>query len=106
MSYVVLTAAIKRVAREMGLDPQRYHTHSLRIGVASMLAAAQVPDYMIQKLGRWKSVAFLEYIRLSKRSFEAALTAVSNPTVLTANDIRATHAGIDLSGRVTGVAGL
>ena len=45
---------------EMGLDPDRYRTHSLRIGGASMMAAADRPDYEIQKQGRWKSLAFLE----------------------------------------------
>ena len=41
------------------------NTHSFRIGGASALANAGVPAYQIQLIGRWKSDAFLEYIRLS-----------------------------------------
>ena len=40
------------------------NTHSFRIGGASALAAANVPAYQIQIIGRWRSEAFLEYIQL------------------------------------------
>lgn len=93
LSYAVLTKAVKLVAQQMGLDQSRYRTHSLRIGGASMLAAALVPDYLIQKLGRWKSLAFLDYIRLARGAFDAALAAISNPTLLTVRDVRVTNPG-------------
>lgn len=93
LSYATLSKAIKLVAQQMGLDPSRYRTHSLRIGGASMLAAAQVPDYVIQKLGRWKSLAFLEYIRLGQISFDVALAAMMNPTLLTVAQVGRMHAG-------------
>ena len=95
LSYHVLSQAIKRVAREMGVDARRYRTHSLRIGGASMLAAAGVPDYVIQKQGRWKSLAFLEYIRLARSSFELALAAIVNPCLLTVYDVGRMHAGVE-----------
>ena len=41
------------------------NTHSLRIGGASAAAAAGLADVEIQRLGRWKSGAFLRYIRPS-----------------------------------------
>jgi len=94
LSYNRLSKAIKKVASEMGLDPSRYRTHSLRIGGASMLAAAGRPDYEIQKLGRWKSLAFLEYIKLGKATFRAALAAIVDPTILTAKEIGRMHAGV------------
>ena len=78
----------------MGLDPTRYRTHSLRIGGASMLAAAGRPDYEIQKLGRWKSLAFLEYIKVGKATFNAALAAIVNPNLLTAREVGRMHAGV------------
>lgn len=93
LSYDRLSKAIKRVASEMGLNPNRYRTHSLRIGGASMLAAAGRPDYEIQKLGRWKSLAFLEYIRLGKATFTAALAAIVNPNLLTAKEVGRMSAG-------------
>jgi hypothetical protein len=95
LSYEVLSKAIKKVATCMGLDGRRYRPHSLRIGGASMLAAAGLPDYVIQKQGRWKSLAFLEYIRLGKRSFDMALEAMVNPMLLTVGDVGRWHAGVD-----------
>lgn len=88
LKYHILSAAVKKVAIEMGFDPSKFRTHSLRIGGASMLAAAGVPDYVIQVQGRWKSLAFLEYIRIAKRSFEMALAAIVNVDGLTINDVR------------------
>ena len=93
LSYDTLSAAIKKVAAEMGLDAARFRTHSLRIGGASMMAAAGRPDYEIQKLGRWKSLAFLGYIRLGKATFKASLEAIANPTLLTVQDVSRMYAG-------------
>ena len=88
LKYDKLSAAVKKVAVEMGLDPTKFRTHSLRIGGASMLAAAGVPDYVIQVQGRWKSLAFLEYIRIAKRSFDSALAAICNMDGLTVCDVK------------------
>ena len=51
-------------------------THSFRIGGASAAAAAGVPYYVIQKLGRWKSAAFKMYIKLSDDYVDDAYTAL------------------------------
>ena len=40
------------------------NTHSFRIGGASALASAGVPDYIIQIMGRWSSDSFLRYISI------------------------------------------
>ena len=79
----------------MELGASRYRPHSLRIGGASMLAAAGLPDYVIQKQGRWKSLDFLEYIRLGKQSLEMALSVMVNPTLLKVVDVGRRHPGID-----------
>jgi len=39
--------------------------HSFRIGAATAAAEAQVPDYLIQTLGRWKSSSYTRYTRIS-----------------------------------------
>ena len=40
------------------------NTHSFRIGGATTLANAGIPEYMIQIMGRWTSDSFLRYIRV------------------------------------------
>ena len=54
------------------------NTHSFRIGGASALASAGLPDYVIQVIGRWSSDSFLRYIRLpisNIRPFQAAMSS-------------------------------
>ena len=59
-----LNAAIKWTVAKCDLDPRRFDSVSLRIAGACILAAADVPDYLIRKAGRWKSDVFLRYIPL------------------------------------------
>ena len=47
------------------LDPSRYKGHSFRIGAASHAAAQGFTDAQIRIMGRWKSSAFLKYIRVA-----------------------------------------
>ena len=47
-----------------GLNPSRYKGHSFRIGAASEAAERGMSDAQIRSCGRWKSNAFLRYIRL------------------------------------------
>ncbi len=51
-----------------GLDPKRYKAHSFRIGAATYAALRGTPNHTIQLLGRWKSDAFLKYIRIPNLS--------------------------------------
>ena len=48
------------------------NTHSLRIGGATLLSLAGVPDSIIKKMGRWKSDCFKKYIRMSKQHVRSA----------------------------------
>ena len=41
------------------------NTHSFHMGGATALAAAGVPNSVIQIIGRWPRACFLRYIRLS-----------------------------------------
>ena len=88
LSYHNLTKHIKATAARMGFNQAFFSTHSLRIGGASALAAAGVPDYIIQTMGRWKSLAFLMYIRLASSAYNAALAKMCNTATLTVSDLR------------------
>ena len=55
----VLAKCIKKCSSHNGV----YRSHSFRIGRATHLAAMGVPGVAIMKLGRWKSNAYLGYIR-------------------------------------------
>lgn len=50
------------------LDSSRYKGHSFRIGAASHAATQGLSDSQIRILGRWKSNAFLKYIRVNSFS--------------------------------------
>jgi integrase len=44
----------------------KFNAHSFRIGLASMLANAGLPDDELQAIGRWSSRAFEVYLRLKR----------------------------------------
>ncbi len=96
LSYSTFQKAIKTVAISLGLDPSRYSSHSLRIGGASVMAAAGLPDYVIQLIGRWKSLAFLTYIRSNLSMFTKALSVLSNPDLFTISHLMGVNSGSKL----------
>lgn len=49
------------------MDPNLYTAHSFRIGGATHAYESNMPASQIQKLGRWKSTAYLKYIRSTTR---------------------------------------
>ena len=57
---------IRQVLHSLGLSSEEYAGHSFRIGAATSAALAGVEDSTIQALGRWKSAAFLQYIRMPR----------------------------------------
>jgi hypothetical protein len=75
------------VAAKHGLDPDRVHSHSVRIGGASVLAAAQVPDYVIMVIGGWASAVYLQYVRPSVQLYAAAQAALANAGYITAQSM-------------------
>ncbi len=82
---------LRTVAAKHGLDPARVHSHSVRIGGATVLAAAQVPDYVIMAMGGWASAVYLQYIRPSMQIYAAAQDALANASFISAQSIRAVH---------------
>ncbi len=44
----------------------KFNSHSFRIGLASLLANAGLPDDELQAIGRWSSRAFEVYLKLKR----------------------------------------
>ena len=63
LSQVDLVAAVCQALAADGLDVSRFNGHSFRIGAATTTAQVGIPDSVIQSLGRWKSSAFMTYVR-------------------------------------------
>jgi len=62
-SGIKLAAAALDYPACKGIPIERIDTHSLRCGGANALALSGYKDREIQKMGRWRSTTFLEYIR-------------------------------------------
>ena len=59
---------IYNILREAFPTQANINTHSFRIGGATALSIAGVPEYVIQILGRWSSDSFLRYIRIPNQT--------------------------------------
>lgn len=64
----ILTEKLFTALKFSGLDPSRYKGHSFRIGAATHAADKGMSDAQNRAMGRWKSNAFLKYIRLQSVS--------------------------------------
>ena len=74
------TSVLRSMVKGLGADfkPASYALHSGRIGGATALAAAGLTDAAIMAAGRWKSDAFMVYVRPNqgdRRAVAAALVA-------------------------------
>ena len=58
-----------------GVPISRIDTHSLRIGGACALALAGYSDTQIQKMGRWRSATFKEYVREELHCYAEGMSA-------------------------------
>ena len=61
-----LVSAVRAALENAGLDQSRYCGHSFRIGAATEAARKGIEDSVIKTLGRWKSLAYLEYIKIPR----------------------------------------
>ena len=66
LSRLALVQHVRSAISAAGIDASPYSGHSFRIGAASTAAKNGVEDCMIQTLGRWKSAAYLRYVRLPR----------------------------------------
>ena len=55
--------ALRMMTASAGKNPAQFALHSGRIGGATKLAAQGMTELHIQRAGRWKSRAFMVYVR-------------------------------------------
>lgn len=61
-----LVEEVRLALGKAGVDPSKYCGHSFRIGAATTAAERGMEDSVIKTLGRWRSLAYLEYIRIPR----------------------------------------
>lgn len=59
--------AVRDALQAAGVQADRYAGHSFRIGAATTAAARGIEDSVIRTLGRWKSLAYLEYVKIPRQ---------------------------------------
>ena len=78
LSYRVYNTIIKRLVQLAGLDPSLYSTHSVRAGAATQAARSGLQPDSIKRLGRWRSQAYMVYLRPPPESFAALAPALTS----------------------------
>ena len=58
--------AVREALEREGLDQEKYCGHSFRIGAATTAAAKGMEDSLIKAQGRWRNLAYLEYIHIPR----------------------------------------
>ena len=81
MSVIRLTVCLIG-SHELGFGPDSVGTHSIRSSFAMFLHLNTIPAEKIMLQGRWKSMAFLDYIRPQVSKFSRDLSRI----MLQAND--------------------
>ena len=61
------THALRVIVGGVGRDPLPYALHSGSIGGATQSAAQGTTNVQIQRAGRWKSLAFMSYVRQAEK---------------------------------------
>ena len=78
LSVAAVRLTLRRCMAAIGLDGTAYGAHSLRIGGATAMAWLQYPAEAIQVRGRWRSDAYLRYLRerrVDDRRFAAGIAS-------------------------------
>ena len=66
LTRVRFVEAVWSVLLSVGDNHQKYCGHSFRIGAATTTAARDVEDSVIKTVGRWESVAYLQYVHIPR----------------------------------------
>ena len=63
---------LREGTRSAGLNPRHFSSHSIRSGAASSAADKETLGYVIQRMGRWSSDTYKQYIRGETKAVQAA----------------------------------
>ena len=64
LSRRLFVKAVRDGLRKAGIDQDEYCGHSFRISAATTAVAKGIEDLLIKTLGRWESLAYLQYVKL------------------------------------------
>ena len=67
----IVSDLLRDSARVAGLPYYSLKGHSFRIGAASVVADASLPDWLIKVLGRWSSDCYQLYVRTPQSTLES-----------------------------------
>ena len=71
-----LVTALREVLQVAGVDQSKYSGHSFRIGAATTAAARGMEDSIIKTLGRWNSIAYLQYVKIPREQQLASYSKI------------------------------
>ena len=72
---------VREALNNANLPAKDFAGHSFRIGAASTAAAAGLEDSVIHTLGRWRSAAYLLYVRMDPRQLAKVATVLANCSI-------------------------
>ena len=70
---------VRAALASAGVDQQNYCGHSFRIGAATTAAAKGIEDSVIKSLGRWESIAYLQYVRIPRCQLTSYSSVLVSP---------------------------
>ena len=71
---------LREALEEAGIDSRGFSGHSFRSGAATTAATRGITDHQIKQLGRWKSSAYLRYIKPTPQHLASVAKVLSTHT--------------------------
>ena len=62
----LVAEVVRRALERAGMDQHKYSGHSFRIGVVTTAAERGLEDAIIMTLVRWRSLAYLDYVKIPR----------------------------------------
>lgn len=79
LSRQLFVEAVRDGLQKAGIDQSKYCGHSFRIGAATTAAARGIEDSLIKTLGRWESLAYLQYVKLPRSQLAGVSNILASP---------------------------